>query len=276
MIARISKEPLVHFLLIGGLIFATFSLMDDSPAKLNSQQITISKTDLVSLSARFESVWKRTPQPEEMQSMTEDLIRERVLVNAALDLGMDQGDAVIERRLRQKMEFFAASIAEAIEPEDGELVAFFIANAEDYQESPQLALEQVYLGEKANSEDSSEALSALRTGIDPAQLRSPSLLPERFEMTAVQVLDSSFGTGFAGSLINLPIGEWAGPVQSGYGVHLVRLSGKSASTLPPLDQVMPQVLADWQRAKRQDVLDQYYQTLRQGYEIVLPMSDDAS
>lgn len=276
MIVRIIKEPLVHFLLIGGLIFAAFSLFDDSPTNPNSRKIIIGEADLASLSARFESVWKRSPQPEEMQTMTEDLIRERVLVNAALDLGMDRGDAVIERRLRQKMEFFAASIAEAVEPEDGEMEAFYQANAEDYQTPLQLALEQIYLGERVSPEDSSAALAALMSGADPAQLRQASMLPERFEMTAMRVLDNSFGTGFAASLINFPIGEWAGPVRSGYGQHLVRLSAKSASTLPPLDQVMPKVLSDWQRTKRQDVMDQYYQTLRQGYEIVLPTTDDAS
>ena len=77
-------------------------------------------------------------------------------------------------------------------------------------------------------------------------------------------------------MIDFPIGEWAGPVRSGYGLHLVRLSDKSASTLPPLEQVMAKVLSDWQRVKRQDLTEQYYQTLRQGYEIVLPQSDDAS
>jgi len=276
MITRIVKEPLVHFLLIGGLIFVSFSLFDDSPARPDAHQIVITQAELTALSVRFEDTWKRAPQPDELSAMTDDLVRERVLVNAALDLGMDQGDAVINRRLRQKMEFFAASIAEAIEPENAELETFYQAHAQDYQTPPQFALEQIYLGNRVTPEVASSALAALKTGTDPDQLRHPSLLPKQFDMTPMRALDSSFGTGFAASLDPLPIGEWAGPVRSGYGLHLVRLSDKSPATLPPLDQVAHRVLPDWQSAKRQEVMDQYYQTLRQGYEVILPSPDPAS
>lgn len=276
MITRIVKEPLVHFLLIGGLIFVGFSLFDDSPAQPDTRQIVITKTDLTALAARFEGTWKRAPQPDELSAMTEELIRDRVLVNAALDLGMDQGDAVINRRLRQKMEFFAASIAEAIEPETAELETFYQAHAQDYQTPPQFALEQIYLGDRVAPEAATAALAALKAGTDPEQLRHPSLLPKHFDMTPVRILDSSFGTGFAASLDPLPVGEWAGPVRSGFGYHLVRLSDKTPATLPALDQVAHKVLPDWQSAKRQEVMDQYYQSLRQGYEVILPTPDPAS
>jgi len=276
MITRTVKEPLVHFLLIGGLIFAAFAYVDDTPPKPDTHQIIINQTDITTLSTRFESTWKRKPQPQELQSMTEDLIRERVLVAAALELGMDRNDAVINRRLRQKMDFFAASIAEAITPEVGELESFYQAHAEDYQTPPQFALEQIYLGERADAETITAALTALKGGADPDQLRHPSLLPQRFDLSPTQVLNNSFGRGFAESLDALPIGTWAGPVRSGYGLHLVRMTDKSATTLPGLDQVAHKVLPDWQNAKRQEVLEQYYQTLRGGYEIILPAQDPAS
>ncbi|WIY24431.1 peptidylprolyl isomerase [Parasedimentitalea psychrophila] len=276
MISRIVKEPLVHFLLIGGLIFAAYSVFDDRPTAPTSQQIVITQADLSALSAQFESVWKRKPQPQEFSSMIEEMIRDRVLVNAALDLGMDQGDTVINRRLRQKMEFFAASIAEAVEPEDGELEAFYQANSQNYQIPPQFALEQFYLGDRAAANTVASALAALKNGTDPERFRHPSLLPERVEMSSMRVLDSAFGTGFAASLESLSIGEWSGPVKSGYGLHLVRLTGKSPTTHPALEQVADKVFQDWQSSKRQEVLDQYYQSLRQGYEITLPTADDAS
>ena len=276
MISRIVKEPLVHFLLIGGLIFAAYSIFDDRPTTPTSQQIIITQADLTVLSAQFESVWKRKPQPQELNSMIEETIRDRVLVNAALDLGMDQGDTVINRRLRQKMEFFAASIAEAIEPEDGELEVYYQANHQNYQTPPQFALEQFYLGDRATPNTVASALAALKNGTDPEQFRQPSLLPEQVEMTSMRVLDSTFGTGFAESLDSLSIGEWSGPVKSGYGLHLVRLTGKSPATLPALEQIADKVFPDWQNSKRQEVQDQYYQSLRQGYEVTLPTADDAS
>lgn len=276
MISRIVKEPLVHFLLIGGLIFAAYSMFDDSPTTPPSQQIIITQADLTALSAQFESVWKRQPRPQELNAMTKEMIRDRVLVNAALDLGMDQGDTVINRRLRQKMEFFATSIAEAVEPEDGELEAFYQANSQKYQIPPQVALEQFFLGERAAANTVASALVALQNGDDPEQFRHPSLLPEQVEMTSMRVLDSTFGTGFAASLNALSIGEWSGPVKSGYGLHLVRLTKKSPATHPALAQVVDKVFPDWQSSKRQEVLDHYYQSLRQGYEITLPVADDAS
>ncbi|NIZ60289.1 hypothetical protein DL239_04805 [Sedimentitalea sp. CY04] len=276
MIARILKEPLVHFLLIGGLIFATFSVQDDTPPAPDRDQIVITQADLATLSAQFEAAWKRQPQPDELNAMTQELIREKVLVRAALELGMDQNDAVINRRLSQKMEFFAASIAEAIEPQDGELEAFYQTNATDYQIAPQFALNQIYLGQKSTPETVATTLSALKEGEDPTELGQPTLLPARLDLTQSRALDSAFGTGFAAALSPLSMDEWVGPVKSGYGVHLVQITDKSPSTLPPLDQVADRVLSDWQSAKREEVQEQYYQTLRRGYEVTLPQTDGGS
>jgi len=275
MMSRIVKEPLVHFLLIGGMIFAAYSTFDDTPTVPNRQQIVITQADLTALSAQFESVWKRKPRPQELNTMTEEMIRDRVLVNAALELGMDQGDTVINRRLRQKMEFFAASIAEAIEPEDGELEAFYQENFQNYQIPPKFALEQFYLGDQATPGIVEAALMALKNGTDPEQFRHPSLLPEQVEMTTMRILDGSFGQGFAASLVPLAIGEWAGPIRSGYGQHLVRLTGKIPAVHPTLEQVADKVFPDWQSSKRQEVLEQYYQSLRQGFEVTLPTANDA-
>ena len=276
MISRIVKEPLVHFLLIGGLIFAAYSIFDNAPAATKPNQIIISTSDLTALSAQFEGAWKRSPEPDELQAMTEELIRQKVLVSAALDLGLDRGDAVIEQRLRQKMEFFAASIAEAIEPTNEELETFFHANSEKYKTPPQFALNQIYLGQSSTAEYITTTLNALKAGADPAQVGQPTLLPARLDLTQSRALDSAFGTGFAAALSPLSMDEWDGPVKSGYGVHLVQITAKSPSALPPLDQVKDKVLADWQSAKREEVQEQYYQTLRQGYLIVLPSSDGNS
>jgi len=78
-----------------------------------------------------------------------------------------------------------------------------------------------------------------------------------------------FGKEFAGKLFMLPVGIWHGPIQSGYGFHLVRIDNKTKNQLPELNAVREKVLAEWQAQQRQDMDKVFYESLRQRYEIVI-------
>ena len=146
---RLLRESLLHFLALGGMIFLVFAAIDDardSPADV----IVISPERIDQLAAEFSSVWKRMPTADELDALIEGDVREEVYYREALALGLDRNDAMVRRRLRQKMEFLSNTGANFLEPAVGELEAYFAANEQAYRRLPRLAFEQIYLGETSS------------------------------------------------------------------------------------------------------------------------------
>jgi peptidyl-prolyl cis-trans isomerase C len=82
-----------------------------------------------------------------------------------------------------------------------------------------------------------------------------------------------FGEDFADQLFTLPVGDWQGPVVSGYGLHLVRIVNKIEAERPELAEVRDRVRNEWLAERRRKMDEAFYQSLRQRYEIVI---DDVS
>ncbi|MEM9063785.1 MAG: peptidyl-prolyl cis-trans isomerase, partial [Pseudomonadota bacterium] len=121
------REPLVHFLAIGALIFLAFSVLDDEPETAALQEIVVTRATSDQLAANFEVTWRRAPTDQEKALLVDEFIREEVLVREAKALSLDRNDAVIRNRLRQKMAFLTDSVAGAMQPTEQELADYFEA-----------------------------------------------------------------------------------------------------------------------------------------------------
>ena len=119
---RLLREPLVHFLLLGLLLFAGWPVLArDATRTPSSNQIELTLDDLRQLEIAFTSQWQRPPTPEEMVGLVESKVREEVLYREALALGLDKNDTIVKRRMAQKMEFLAEDVSGAREPTADEL-----------------------------------------------------------------------------------------------------------------------------------------------------------
>jgi parvulin-like peptidyl-prolyl isomerase len=87
-------------------------------------------------------------------------------------------------------------------------------------------------------------------------------------------VNQTFGDQFASGLSALTPGEWQGPVNSGYGVHLVFLSQRSEGHLPALAEVRDQVRREWLNAKRTETTEKFYQALLRRYTIKIEMPEN--
>jgi hypothetical protein len=58
-------------------------------------------------------------------------------------------------------------------------------------------------------------------------------------------------------------------VESGYGAHLVRVENRVEARPPALGEVREAVLRDWQSARVRAARESYYQSLREGYDVVI-------
>ena len=135
------REPLVHFLVLGGVLFALYRWQNPSGAEtvLAPREIVVTTGRIANLAESFARVWQRPPTQAELDGLIEDHIREEVLYREALAIGLDRDDTIIRRRLRQKMEFISEDIAAQAEPSDQELQAYLDSHSDSYRVDPRLS-----------------------------------------------------------------------------------------------------------------------------------------
>ncbi|MBG6154836.1 hypothetical protein IWQ52_000536 [Labrenzia sp. EL_159] len=272
-IRRLASQPLVHFLLLGSLIFAAYGFISPPPESEpvdENAEIVVTQQKLQRLVTEFEAVWQRFPTEEEKQTLVASYVREEVLVREALKLGLDRDDIVLRRRLVQKMDFLTTAAARSRKPTEEDLKSYYDANRNAYLRSGRISYEQVFLGSPADEELAEEVQDRLRQGADPEVLGTRTLLPYRLDMSARSKIDGVFGDGFYERIEALPLNEWSGPVQSGYGQHLIRVTQRQSAEYLPFESIRNEVEADWALRKAEELRDDAYAAMRERYRIVLP------
>ena len=273
LLLRLLREPILHFAAIGGLIFLLFAAVDGTQETLD-ELIVVTPERINQLAVGFSSVWKRMPTDDELDALIEEHVREEVYYREALALALDRNDAVVRRRLRQKMEFLTDTGSYLQEPSAGELETYFAANEKTYRRVPRLAFEHIYVGESPDPERLTQSLSALQSNpaTDPAALGEHTLLPTQLGLSPPLAIDGVFGPGFFERLVELPPGVWAGPVASAYGAHLVRILKSLPARTPPLQEVRDAVLMNWRAAKALEIREQDYARRRARFVVEIRRS----
>jgi hypothetical protein len=169
------------------------------------------------------------------------------LYQQALQLQLDEGDQVVRRSLVEKMRLLSGILNPPAEPTDAELLAYMDEQSDLFREPARVSLEHVFLSRDRRpetvDEDARELLAEIGEQENPdwARLGDPFPLGREFQARSQRQLASSFGANFAREAFVLPEGEWAGPVSSAYGQHLVRLTDRRDSRMPELDSVRNQL-----------------------------------
>jgi hypothetical protein len=278
MFSRWLREPLVHFALVGAVLFGAYQWLNDGgQAPGSSGDIVVTAGRVRNLAETFARTWQRPPTPEEMNGLVEDYIREEVIYREALAMGLDRDDTIVRRRLRQKYEFISEdAIATAGEPTDEELAAYLQSHPEAYRVESRLTFRQVFLDPQRRGEqlddDAAGLLDRLRSRGDRMDLASVGdslMLESRYEDVTETDVARLFGEQFADALAEQPAGQWAGPITSGYGAHLIYLDARTPARAPALADVRDAVKRDFAQQKRQSLLESQYQTLRARYRITI-------
>jgi hypothetical protein len=267
-LSRLLREPLLHFFLIGGVVFGTFSLLSP-PAPPPVDVISIGPDRVDQLAQSFEAVWKRPPTETELAALTDDFVRSEIYYREALALGLDQNDTVIRQRLRQKMEFFTSASVGQKPATDPELDAWLTANPDIYRQEPRIALQQVFLGTDQTAGQNEKLLAELTENPDAdfTALGLRTLLPSELGLSRPRGVDGVFGQGFFDQLGSLPEGVWSGPFASGYGLHLVRITDSQPGRLPLLEEVRDAVTRDWEAAQEEAARTAAFERLRERYVV---------
>jgi len=284
-IIGILKEPLLHFLLIGACLFGLyFWVQGPPPAPVDAATTTrpaISTVievspDLVDrLAKTWERQWRRPPDEAELASLLESNLREEVMYREALRMGLDQNDTIIRRWLMQKLDFLSQDIAPPPEPTLAELREYFEAHVDRFMEPVRVSFIHRFFnpdwrgGDVAAQRQAQQVLDKLQSGQAPEGEGDRFILGAAYRQQTPLQVRRVMGQAFTDQLLQLPIDQWQGPIRSGFGYHLVRVSDRQAAPPATFEAVRDEVRTQLLEARQAEANQAFYQTLRDRYRIAI-------
>lgn len=276
---RVMREPLIHFMLIGALLFGLSGMKQlKSATPTSPRQIVLSMEELTQLALLFQTQWRREPTAEELHRLVENKIQGEVLYREALAIGLDKNDEIVKRRMAQKMQFLAEDVAAAREPTTEELRTWFEKNSDKFSMPMRVSFRHLYFspdrrGMRAR-DDAAEALTKLvgRPGDSKAAstLADPFMLQDYYGDRAPDYLGKEFGPQFAQALEKLPVGSWQGPIESGFGWHLVFVDSATPGRVPVFEEIEQEVKKAWLGEQKALAWQKAYKDMRAKYTVLLP------
>ena len=272
------REPLVHFLVAGALIFALYHVVNPPSDRIApGDQIVLTKDDLRQLAVVWLAQGRVMPTAEEMNVLVEQRVRQEILSREAVALGLDNNDEIIKRRLAQKMDFLAADLAALQDPGEDELRTWLAANVEQFAVPPRVSFRHLYFSLDRGPGAQEAAATALVkiSGLSSAEAVAATAA-DRFmfrdyygERTPEQVA-KEFGPDFTTALFELRPGVWQGPIRSGYGWHLVLVDATEAGRVPAFEEIQTDVKSAWLDEKQRGIKEEAFAAMRARYTVVVP------
>lgn len=270
--SRLINEPLLHFLVAGGVLFFVFARLNPEPSKTTIELPQSARKQFV---VRYEQARGASPGAAELARFEQSWIREEVLFRKGVELGLDQHDAIIRNRVIEKMQMLFSGAEDLVQPEDNELQSFLEQHAERYREAARYSFSLLEIPDDAAQ--GGMLLAALNNGAEPRVLGLPvHEARQQNEATILAVWGQEAGPALLSVLESVQSGEvskddearWHQVRTAGKTV-LIQLQGKSEASLPKLESVRNRVIADWRKFRRQQQVELKVTELMQDYEVVL-------
>jgi hypothetical protein len=231
------KDPLVHFLVIGALMFAGLSLL--APGE-EPESILITADTVERLRESATLLQGRPPTDEELAALVGDAVRDEVYYREALAQGLDANDSVVRQRLIEKMRELNENVVDPVPPET-DLEAWFSENAARFRIPELVSFDHVFFSPRERGEDvradAERALAALAGGADAAVVGDSTPLGARFAAADSERVRLLFGDGLTTAVFAAEPDRWIGPFESDFGWHLVRVVERTPARDPAFAEV---------------------------------------
>lgn len=257
---RFVREPLVHFIVLGAVLFAVdqgIAARKDDP-----RVITMGPEVDAEIRTIFHGVKGRDPEPSEMKILRERWLDNEVLYREGLALGVDRGDTAI----RERVIFKALNVVQAnLAPpkvDDATLRKWFEAHRADYELPVRIDFrEAVLLGDRS-PEAVEKFVKSLNAGVQDDAASGLRVYRGRPRDTIV----TSFGAAFADAVERLPPGEWRALTASD-GVHVVQLEKVTPGTKVTFEEARSRVFDDWKDVTMQGLRTAAVRDLAKQYTV---------
>jgi len=256
------REPLVHFILLAGLLF----LIDHISTQSGKEQIVVGKETIDYLVRQREDLELRTLSPQERQETIDQYVGDEILYSEAYKRGLDRGDSRMRGNLILKMRGLLAG--EVDEPTDEELRLWYDENRERFVAPETWSLEQVFFSDRqAVPED---LLARLRGGLNPSTVGE-----DRLDMRRV-ILDHSqrqliglLSSDVVRAVLAIYDDLWHGPFESPLGVHFIRITEYRPARQQSFEQVERFLTGEWMLQKTRGRIEDEVEKLRADYEVIV-------
>jgi hypothetical protein len=270
VLKRLIREPLVHFLVLGGMLFLWWAWQGGA----GSSRIVITRGVADQQITGFVRTWGRAPSDAELRALIDDQVKEQIAAREAVAMGLDRDDTIIARRLRQKLEFLLVDDAGAAPATDADLLAWLDRHPEAFKAQPRVAFRQVFVRPDrrgALARDYAQALLRRLRAAGPdaaiAGLGDASMLPAESPLAPLTEVERAFGRDFADDLMRVEPGQWIGPVESSFGLHLVFVGERTNGVKADLAAIRPLIERELQSERRAAALQALYDRLLAKYAV---------
>ena len=261
----ILKSPVLHFILLGAVAFAAYTLLKPQ----DRETINITTQTIDALVQQRESITQAPVTAIDRQAIIEGHIEDEVLLREAYKRGFDMNDYRVRKRLLNVMR---SSLSEVIpEPSPAQLRAYYEANRDRFETSPSRTFEFVYFSFASDQlpKDSQKFIDQLERSSNLDGLGEFSLLGNRFSKASFQTTAINLGKPFAEIVFTMPVNRWQGPVESFRGVHYVRVTAEHEPELPPFEQMESYLRTDYLLQKSRESQVAKIEELKKNYRIVV-------
>ena len=257
---------MLHFLLAGAAVFLLYDLVSGTDTGADTE-IIVTQGQIEHMATLFRKTRQRLPTSEELAGLIDNYIVEEVMYREAKKIQLDQDDTIVRSRMRQKMEFLLDDLS-TTEPSDEDLQEFLDNNPLRFLREDRISFEQVYLPE-GNREQAKILLGQLQNGeiAVTEAVASSGLLPESFDNASATQIRAVLGEEFTGELLKREVGPWQGPIESPFGLHLVRIEQITRGEVPALDDIRAVVRREWQSDARKATRTLLIEQLRANYNV---------
>lgn len=276
-----TKQPtwriFAHLFAFGLLLALAMMLVRGTPGDSeDASRVVFTEADVAQVRAKFMRTWNRPPTAVELRKGLEQYIRNEILYREALARNLDRADPIVRLTMVRKITMMGTAKAEAAELTDEEIQAYFALRKERYRIPATVNLMQVYLSKDKRGDrvqaDAAQLLESFKQR-EPrprelADLGDLSMLGRVYTEMSEQDLDRTFGGEFGAAVLALTPGKWSGPIESGYGLHLLKVTHRKESRIPDLTEVGQRVITDIRYEGRKAAEDQLYAEIAPRYQVL--------
>ena len=260
-LGEIVRDPLVPFLILGGLCYALFAAQAGDGARV----VTVTPAIRASLAQDHLTMQGRAATEAELDALVDRWVADEILFREALDRDLHLGDVRTRHRLVDKMRFLLVAEPQAPSPEV--LLDYYLAHIDDYRTEWRVSFDARFWEDASRVPE--DALARLQAGETLAS--DEYWLGDRFDDYHLSMLRSLFGGRGARRLVEAPLDKWFGPLPSPRGLHFVRVTERVAPRPIPFEEARSRLADDWITEERLARLDAAVAELRADYDV---RSDD--
>lgn len=282
------KQPLLHFVAIGALLFLFFNFSDNSDKALDENIIAVNRSALLSYMQYQANAFNEDFFSQQLDSMDqrqrrlliEGYYREEALYREALAMGMDEGDYNIKQRMVEKLVFLLqGSVPEVPAATEQNLENYYVNNVDIYRREASYSFTHVFIADQEHSADSRtrgeellEELNENQIGFfDAADYGDTFPYLQNYVRRSRDFIRNNFDDEFANwiDFIDPQDGLWQGPIESSFGFHVVMLSNRFPAEVPSLEEIRGRIEEDFYIESQYNLRREAENNLVEKYQLVI-------